>query len=94
VIKMHATEKNEKKRGINPVAAGAAGFIAGVVGATALAMKDEVVKNRAKQKLNEAKKAVNEKAEEVKNKIVNTTEKVEEKGKEVSNKIKDEMEEV
>ncbi len=80
------------KAGISPLAAGAAGFVAGVVGAAAIAMKDEVIKEQAKKRVSEAKDTIKEKAAAAKTKLTEVKDIAADKTAEASNEIKDTLE--
>lgn len=54
---------------INPLVAGAAGAVAGALGAAALSMRDKDFREVATKKLNKAKTVIAKKSEEVKDKI-------------------------
>jgi hypothetical protein len=88
----NSKDKDSNKNGINPITAGAIGLVTGVVGATAIAMKDEVIREQAKKKLSDAKDKVKETAENIKNEAIKTKDKVKDSANEVSDDIREAIE--
>jgi hypothetical protein len=82
---MHNTER----RGVSPLAAAAAGLVAGVAGATAIAMKDEVIRAQAKKRVNEAKDTIKMKAEEIKAKTLHAKDRMPDNVSDVRDAIED-----
>ncbi len=85
---MH-NDKQNRSKGISPLAVGAAGLVAGVVGATAIAMKDDVIRDRAKKRLNEAKDTIKTKADEIKAKTMLAKDTFKDSANRVTNDLKD-----